>query len=545
MGVSIRKTISTVSKLISSGQHKIAIDLLLKYLESDPNSSHVLRTLGRAYLLDHQPDKAVVCLKKSLEITQGSSVKVKDSNLSKYQSDNFGDDDMDFIEAQTEMFSEEDYSLEFDEPTQPNANKDAQRSSNDRPLLSIGSVGTGGLKSESYKNDVQVVYRERIKISPTNNDGSPHKRNDLNGVKEEASYSIVHHADEKSSHTIPINIDDSSSAEEKNRLSRPSSDSTVETKLPSLSVDDEATERPVIDENIGTDWIDDEDFVLVENEQLFSDELFEDEQDEEALDELAPTSPPSLEEKSDELIWDNFEDLDEFDELAHRETEEEVQDDGKISREARARQIAIEVLDKSDWDLKHLSLLQQIFIENGWSAARRAIEREIGKGLWPEELSLARKIRLFWLGNEQCWMTFHKIKHNASFQQTDDAYKCMSWPESLRIIRCFQLLPDVEEIYVFIDEVFDRWYNSKNLRRVFPIFFKFLKYRVDYMRQALPGETVFSFLYYVNASSDVDGDMLNNSITPESQEILELGFQLNQWPRPPENKMKIIRESDE
>ncbi|MCF6209229.1 MAG: hypothetical protein L3K24_00810 [Gammaproteobacteria bacterium] len=165
--------------------------------------------------------------------------------------------------------------MEFDEPTQPNANKDAQRSSNDRPLLSIGSTETGGLKSEKYKKDVQVIYRERIKASPTNNDGSPHKRNDLNGTQEEVPYSIVHHADEKSRHTIPTNIDDSSSAEEKNRLPRPKSNSSVETTLPSLSVDDETTEQPDIDENIGTDWVDDDDFELVENEQLFSDELLE------------------------------------------------------------------------------------------------------------------------------------------------------------------------------------------------------------------------------------------------------------------------------
>jgi len=481
VAVNKKEILSEANKLVSNGLRKAAIDLLLEYLESDPNSSHVLSTLGRAYLLDHQPDKAVICLKRSLEVTQSKST--KNNNLSIYQSDNFCDDDITFVESQAEKFCEEDYSLEVDEPIQPTANKETQISSNDRSLLSIGSTETGGIKSE-----------------------------------------------------------------EKNRFPHPKSNSSVAIKPSSSILDDETTEQPAIDENRSTDWVDDEGFALVENEQLFSDELFEDDnddQDEEALDELAPTFFPSLEEESDELIWDDFEDLDEFDELAHQEAEEEVQDDGKISREARARQIAVEVLDKSDWELKHLSLLQQIFIENGWSAARRAIEREIGKGLWPEELSLARKIRLFWLGNEQCWMTFQKIKHNAPFQQADAAYKCMSWPESLRIIRCFPSLPDIEEIYMFIDEVFDHWYNSKNLRRIFPAFFKFLKYRVDSMRRALPDETVFSFLYYVNASSDVDTDMLNNSITPESQEILELGFQLNQWPRSPENKMKIIRESDE
>lgn len=87
MGASVRKTLSTVSKLVSSGQYKAAIDLLLYYLESDPNSSTVLSVLGRAYLLDHQPEKAVIQLKKSLKITQSNSN--KNNNLSTYQPDDY------------------------------------------------------------------------------------------------------------------------------------------------------------------------------------------------------------------------------------------------------------------------------------------------------------------------------------------------------------------------------------------------------------------------------------------------------------------------
>ncbi len=490
-----------MSELVSSSQHKQAIDLLLEYLEVDPYSSILLRLLVRTYTLDNQPDKAGIYQIRFHEAKQASHTN-KD-NSTRYKFDDFSDDDMAFTQSQVEKYSEEDYIIDVDGSPQLTVKKEPRTGQYSKPPLSIGTTESNGFQ---FKTDIK--------------------------------------ADSKSRHANPIDVDDNTIAEEKNRLAHPKNDYYVGITAPDLAIGNGSARQPSIDETHNPDCVECEGFDLIEKELLFSDELFEDYNDN-VLDELAHTSFPSLEESSEDLAFDDFEDLDEFDELAHQETEEEVQDDGKISREARARQIAVEVLDKSDWDLKHLSLLQQIFIENGWSAARRAIEREIGKGLWPEELSLARRIRLFWLGNEQCWMTFHKIKHNAPFQQTDAAYKCMSWPESLRIIRCFPSLPDIEEIYMFIDGVFDHWYNSKNLGRIFPAFFKFLKYRVDSMCRALPGETVFSFLYYMNASFDVDTDMLNNSITTESQELLGLGLQLNQWPRPPENKMKIIGESDE
>lgn len=359
------------------------------------------------------------------------------------------------------------------------------------------------------------------------------------------------HANREARHANPADVNDNDIAKEKNRQPHTKSDASVKITTPNSNTGNESANKQAIDETQISDTADNEDFDFFENEQLFLDEIFDDDnedQNEGALDEFAPTFYPSLEKSSEELIWDEFENLDEFDELAPREADEEVQDDEKISREARARQIAVEVLEKSDWDLKHLSLLQQIFIENGWSAARKAIEREICKGLSPEELSLARKIRHFWLGNEQCWMTFQKIKYNARFQQTDATYKCMSWPEALRIIRCFPSLPDIEEIYMFIDEVFNHWYNSVQfnsvqLRRIYPAFFMFLKYRVDSMHRTPPDETVFSFLYYANTSSDTD--TLNNITSEIQNELLELGIQLNQWPQPPENKMKVIKELKE
>ena len=66
------KILSEANRLISNGLRKAAIDLLLEHLEATPDSSIILSTLGRIYLLDHQPEKAVIYL-KNISITYTKS----------------------------------------------------------------------------------------------------------------------------------------------------------------------------------------------------------------------------------------------------------------------------------------------------------------------------------------------------------------------------------------------------------------------------------------------------------------------------------------
>lgn len=157
MDVSIRKILSTASKLVNSGQHKVAIDLLLEFLEVDPNSSTVLNTLGRAYLLDHQPEQAVIYLKRSLEVTQSNHT--KENNSSKYQSDNFCNDDMVFIESQAEIFSEEDYILDADEYSQPTASNEIKKDPYGKPSSGGGTTEPSELQSKKNTKRDQNTYR--------------------------------------------------------------------------------------------------------------------------------------------------------------------------------------------------------------------------------------------------------------------------------------------------------------------------------------------------------------------------------------------------
>jgi len=439
--------------------------------------------------------KAINYLKIRFKVKTGSSI--KGSNFSEYQHDNFDHEDIIFVELQAEKSSEEDYRFGIYKFTLPTDNKGV--SSNTR--------------------------------------GQLHKRNDTNKSHEDVSNSTLLPANEKNSNSN-IQLDISDGCVDKDPTQHPHEEgkSSIGIKLPILITSKAAINPPGIDDYPDTDWPDNGGFEPTEGEQSYFIGLFEDDNDDQN-EEIA-------EEETDELSWDDFYSLDEFDELAHRGNEEDIQQDGKINREDRARQIAVEVLDKCGWDKKHLILLQQVFVENGWSAARVAIEREINNDLLPEELVLARKIRLFWSENEQYWITFHKIKYNAPFQQTDAVYINMSWLEALRIIRCFPSYPDIEEIYMFIDETYDYWYNSNSLHKRFKAFLKFLRYRTWLMRCALADNRTVLSLNPIEIITGGDYDKLYSPNISESQQLKEMGVELNPWPRPPDNIIKVIEESE-
>jgi len=227
------------------------------------------------------------------------------------------------------------------------------------------------------------------------------------------------------------------------------------------------------------------------NDEEFNIDEFE--TDEEAIS-IIPEIEDVLIEK--ELSWD---DLVEFDEIISQENTsshyiDEVETTGKLNRFQRARQIATEVIQAYDWDMKNISLLEQVFIENGWGMARVSIERELSEGLIPEELELALFIRQLWTDNQQYWISFIHITSNQPGQEARAAYKNISWTESLRIIRSFNKVPSEEELQFFIYQLYDDWYSNTTLQRQYKAFFKYLKYRTGLGRCSLARDEIF-FLF--------------------------------------------------
>ncbi|VVP34669.1 hypothetical protein PS862_04557 [Pseudomonas fluorescens] len=159
----------------------------------------------------------------------------------------------------------------------------------------------------------------------------------------------------------------------------------------------------------------------------------------------------------------------------------------KISREDRAFQKATDLIYNSGWPLSAHALVHQIFITNGWGAARLALEREIHKGMTPDELILAAHIKVLWAENDHFWIAFNKSGSSNLSQYN------LSWPLAMLVVRAFESLPQLEELERFVDTQFECWYESFHLRRAFRSFNRFLWYRMSNLYGCLPADMPFSF----------------------------------------------------
>jgi hypothetical protein len=158
-----------------------------------------------------------------------------------------------------------------------------------------------------------------------------------------------------------------------------------------------------------------------------------------------------------------------------------------VSREDRALQKAAELIGKANWPASALPLIQQIFVLSGWGATRLALEREIEKGLTPDELILAAHIKVIWAENDIYWISFDRTGSSRLSQYV------LSWPSALLIVRSFESLPQVEEIEVFLENLFMSWYENKTLRRAFKAFARYLWFRFANLEGCLPASQHFDF----------------------------------------------------
>lgn len=158
-----------------------------------------------------------------------------------------------------------------------------------------------------------------------------------------------------------------------------------------------------------------------------------------------------------------------------------------ISREDRALQKAAELVGKANWPLSTLPLIQQIFVMSGWGQTRLALEREIEKGLTPDELILGAHIKVIWSEKDIYWISFDKTGNSRL------SYYVLSWPTALLIVRSFESLPQVEEVEVFLESLFDSWYENTILRRAFKAFARYLWFRFANLEGCLPANQPFDF----------------------------------------------------
>lgn len=217
------------------------------------------------------------------------------------------------------------------------------------------------------------------------------------------------------------------------------------------------------------------------------------------LQDLSIYEPGAEHEEDSQSFTDDFRDLDDdyaayafdpdeiFDgeEATNPEPEDWLTD--TISREDRALQKAAELVGKVNWPLSTLPLIQQIFVMSGWGQTRLALEREIEKGLTPDELILGAHIKVIWSENDIYWISFDKTGNSRM------SYYVLSWPTALLIVRSFESLPQVEEVEVFLESLFASWYENTILRRAFKAFARYLWFRFANLEGCLPANQPFDF----------------------------------------------------
>ncbi len=463
------EVLNEVNRLVAAGLRKSAIDIIQEYLEIIPNDQVMFRALGRIYLLEKKPNLAVKYLQLSLNNSH-SEINKKDTTES-YGLDDLNADDLTYIDEAAHS-SENSYVYASEDTSDNLADTLTKQipntlispplsntilSDQDNNLSNDSdhqSVTSGVVLTNSKSNHIQQGFVES---------NFSQKRNPILDIKD----------------SVTTNKADSSHRQEDLFSTLFTSATSTENGQYDLFNDEE---------ELSIDGFEDDEFETDEEEDILIISEFED----------------VLIEK--EFNWD---DLDDFEEIDEQETSDrfyydQVLTEGKLDRQQRAKQIAVEVMQTYDWAKETLPLLQQVFYENGWAAARSAIEREMAKGLTQEELELALYIRSLWTENQQYWISFIHIESNQHGQQTRAAYKNMSWPESLRIIRSFNNVPSEEEIEYFVDELYDDWYCSAKLQRQYKAFIKYLKYRTGSVRRSLPGNEIFSFIDSYDKESLLD-----------------------------------------
>jgi hypothetical protein len=164
---------------------------------------------------------------------------------------------------------------------------------------------------------------------------------------------------------------------------------------------------------------------------------------------------------------------DDFCEMAAQElpTREELNNiPSRITREDKARKVAIEVAEKFGWDRKGVDVLTSLFVKHWWGASRSALERAIEGGADRRDIAVADQVRESW---ESCpeFASFVNYQGEVSHR-----YSVLPWPTALQLVRSFASYPDASEVEHFLMESYEFWFRSSELVARFNSFYSFLRY---------------------------------------------------------------------
>lgn len=196
-----------------------------------------------------------------------------------------------------------------------------------------------------------------------------------------------------------------------------------------------------------------------------------------------------------------------------------------LTREQRARQKAADFVMFAGWPNSALRLVEQVFVTSGWGAARIALEREVQKGLTPNELVLASHLKAIWAENDYYWLAFERSG------STRLSHHILSWPMALHIVRSYDSLPQLEELMTLLDSEYDYWIERPQLTKAFRSFTRYLWFRFSGVKGVLPPEQFFCFGFPDDMELENVSDLgIADSLGYERKQVLEsYGFVLDDY----------------
>jgi hypothetical protein len=452
------------SGLVGQSDIGAAIQALEKARLHLPVSNRLLSALGRLYLTAKKPHKAAACFQEVLG-EDDSSVEATD-------------DDFEYLDEQADSLTETEYVYD-DSP----ATTERQQ----RPTLSLAR---GRVESESGP---KVVYRGRNTSVQDCSDAL----SEVDGAAEGANVNEL------------LGSQSSKAAESGSSELVPATKSVTPQQEPAEADDEENDLELLMQENAEEDELD-----LLAEDGLVGEPHSENDLLLECgvgLDATKDSEELDLFDTWDDDLWDDD----------PEEADEATALDNKVDREHRALQFAVDCLEVVEWDKNRLNFLVEVFVSLGWSAAKRAIEREVLLGASYEELKVAFSVKQLWSECDKYWITFSKVWTQG--EPTDAIYRNCSWKQALRLVRTFEGVPTFEEVSDFLDVEFDYWYFDRILTLRYPSFNHYLfSYRLKESSYFLPVSDTRRFDTPV-AFDELNATYLSNNQSDEMKRLIEYG----------------------
>ncbi|KGU00029.1 tetratricopeptide repeat protein [Dickeya fangzhongdai] len=458
----VRKLLISAKRLLNRGRPREVQSILELAVSLAPGSTKLLREISKLYLQAGMSEKAISCLELISETSMPTFVSADDAMTHA---------DFEYLELLAQDTAEDEYQPEIAEPSRKPPLR-ARLSLNRRKCTPdvVTKVNSEYLDKSGHvlimiRGHTGCLDYNQLSEKPKEPTSSLYSSLECGHQKEQLS----NHAPEEwitnpllasnvsasQSAAIPSNDTLTSSPERPPRQEIPDASITEYT----LTFDDESCWTYDFTEL--EKYSLDEFFSIEEKENFESDTVTSDYYI--GQEDVDPFDPTRVD------LWDELEEANQ----EAREAEKLCHEGADFkTRLERAEQIAVAVIFQFQLSGGSLDFLRQVFFENGWSATRSALEREISLGTTIDEIKIAHELRHIWKACDRYWITFSKLTPFS--QVTEPVYRHMSWQQALKIIRVFNCIPCIEEIEVFLDDEFEYWYQHSILRRTHPAFIKYL-----------------------------------------------------------------------